>query len=469
MVGGGSGVGCASALDVAVNVAHKRFGHLSGLLGDAGAKAGSEYRNPSGKHYSATQLQNPGVSSSDFDALYREFGPSWRVSRTPRCSPTRTASPLQLRRLEVPEQGADAGQAHARPIRRRPARLPAKGVTNSALLANCIEDVGATGNKCFARATAGLQGVTGGPQPSSGPPALAGGVSPIGWTRLSAHADADPLLRPSLASAGGRLLATYQAGGLSDIEAASFPASATGIGSISTSDPVAGWRDIDGGPLLFGAPGGGLQMIFSGDHSGGLRDPLNGTSISPLEPGETSAARKPVVAPYAATGEEPNVDAGAVLAADGQTPVWTATSGFSLQLERGARNATGMDLSNLVADQVPHGATLAHDSSGRLWLAWYAQTHNPSTNGQWMLQLDPTGAGPAPGAAPQHAPDSGLSFGTSTDRRSCATVCRIVYKDSSQNRIDLWARASGPPRRSSPTPGRSPSRRPPTRQVDGSG
>src|SRR5262249_41515904 len=34
VVGGASGVGCTSALDVAVKVAHNRFGHLSGLLGD---------------------------------------------------------------------------------------------------------------------------------------------------------------------------------------------------------------------------------------------------------------------------------------------------------------------------------------------------------------------------------------------------------------------------------------------------
>ncbi len=440
VVGGGSGVGCTSALDVAVNVAHKRFGHLSGLLGDAGAKAGSEYRNPSGKHYSATQLQNPGVSASDFDALYREFGASWLVSRhVSLFTYAHRKSTRSYDDAKFPNKALTLGKLTPGQFGAGQRACQGKGVTNAALLANCIEDVGATGNKCFAKATAGLQGVTGGPRPSSGPPALAGGVSPVGWTRLSAHADADPLLRPSLASAGARLLATYQAGGFSDIEAASFPASATGIGSVSTSDPVAGWKNIDGGPVLFGAPGGGLQMIFSGDHSGGS-DPLNGTSISPLEPGDTFGT--PVstgVKPYAPTGAKPHVDSGAVLAADGQTPVWTATSGFSLQLERGAQDPASTDLSNLVRDQVPHDATLAHDSSGRLWLAWYAQTHTPSTNGQWMLQLDSTGAGPAPGATPQHAPDSGISFGTiDAPTLICGRSCRIVYKDSSQSRIDLW-------------------------------
>jgi hypothetical protein len=243
-----------------------------------------------------------------------------------------------------------------------------------------------------------------------------------------------------VATAGGRPIAAYQAGGFSDIEAASFAASATGVGSVSRSEPVTGWNDIDGGPLLFGAPGGGLQMIFSGHHTEATQDQLNGTSIATFEPAGTfGPPANAGVAPYGPTGTKPNVDSGVVLAADGQTPVWTATSGFSLQLERGARNATGADLSNLVPNQVPHDATLAHDSSGRLWLAWYAQTRDRSTNGQWMLQLDPTGSGPAPGATPQHAPASGISFGN-IDAPSlvCGQSCRIVYKDSSQNRIDIW-------------------------------
>jgi hypothetical protein len=431
----GPAFGCQHGLIVLVKAARRRFKHLSGLFGDPGVTQGSELAGGNGRRYSLSTIESADTNPQAFDVLYHQFGPTWQVnprdslfvypsgkssrSYDDRSFPSKAAT---LRTLNPPQFAA------AQP------KCQAEGVTNPALLGNCIVDIGYTSNPCFGQAAQTLQSSTGGPR-------LSGGVSPIRWTDLSSQFDQDPLLQPSLATVGGRLVAAYRTGGLSGIEAATFSASPTGIGGPSHSEPIAGWSGVASGPVLFPAPGGGLQMIFSGNHTAARGDPLSGTSIAPLQPGGTFGP--PVnagVQSYPATGFRPNVDAGAVLASDGQTPVWTASSGFSLQLERGAHNATSADLSGLVPGQVPHGVTLAHDSSGRLWLAWYAQTHDPNTNGQYLLQLDPTGAGPAPGATPQHAPSSGISFGNiDNPALVCTQTCRLVYEDSSEKHIDLWA------------------------------
>ena len=431
----GPAFGCRHGLMVAVKVARRRFKHVSGLLGDAGVAPGSELVGGNGHRYGLTSIESP-YTAHAFDVLYHQFGRSWQVN--PRDSLFVYPSGKSSRSYDdssFPSKAATLGMLGPRQFAAAQRECQVKRVTNSALLANCIFDVSLTSDPCFGFAARQLQVSIGGPPPGTG------GVSPIGWTQLSAHSDGDPLFTPSLAAAGSRLLASYPASGDSAIETATFAASSTGVSAVSQSDPFTGWRDIGGGPRLFSAPGGVLQMIFSGDHTAAAKDPLNGTEIVPIGP--NGAAGEPVnagVSPYPLTGVRPNVDFGAVLAADGQTPEWTATSGFSLQLERGAQSAASSDLSGLVSGQVPHGATLAHDTSGRLWLAWYAQTHDPSTNGQYLLQLDPTGAGPAPGATPQHAPNSGISFGTiDNPALVCTQLCRLVYEDSSGDRIDQWA------------------------------
>jgi len=414
----------ANSLDVAVKVAPGRSGHLTGLLGDAGAASGTEFVGRDGRRYSTDVAR--GDSPANFKLLYGSFGQSWRISQRdslfvyPRGKDTSSYTitgfpsiPENVLSLSPGEFGAGERACTT------------AGVTDPAVLGNCILDVGATGDPGFAAGAVHLQGVTG------GLPASAGGVSPVGWTELSSAPDTDTLLTPSLAPAGASIVAAFRAGSGSSIGTATFTPTAAGIGAVTRSSPFTGWSSISD-PLLFPASGGGVQMIFGGLNNSSA---LSGTLIAQRQPDGTFGQPS-----NTASGPESNLARGAVLAGDGITPVWTATYGPYLKLERGGGSPVETDLSSLVpgAAYVP---TLAHDRSGRLWMAWREIANNPAQSGLYLLQLDPSGDGVAPGATPLLAPASQASDNLPAQPAlACAAACRLVYEDTGTNtQLDSWA------------------------------
>ncbi len=413
----------ANALNVAVKVARARAGHLTGLLGDAGAASGTEFVGRNGRRYSLDVAR--GDSPANFKLLYHSFGRSWRIRQHDslfvyphgKSTSSYTIASFPSKPENVLSLSPTAFTTGERACHKA-------GVVDAAVLDGCIVDVGATGDTGFAAGAAHLQGLTGGLPPA------AGGVSPVAWTELSSARDTDTLLTPSLASAGARMVAAYRARSDTSIATATFTPTSTGIGAVGRSIPFTGWSSIYD-PLLFRAPGGGLQMIFEGTNSSAA---LNGTLISQRQP---NGAFGP--ANNTNSGPESNLARGAALASDGMTPVWTATYGPYLKLERGAHTPHETDLSSLVpgAAYVP---TLAHDQGGRLWMAWYEIANNPARSGLYLLKLDPSGDGVAPGASPELAPASQASDNnTAQPALACATVCRLVYEDSRTNtQLDSW-------------------------------
>jgi von Willebrand factor type D domain len=408
--------------DVAVKVAARRDGHLTGLLGDAGVASTATFAGRDGRHYSAEVLR--GATPADFKQLYKSFGQSWRVSRRdslfvyPRGKNTSSytikgfpGKPYTV--LSLSPTALASGE-----------RTCAKaGVRDPAVLGGCVLDVGATGHAGFAAGAARLQGLTG------GPPGSAGGISPVAWTKLSSQPDDDQLLIASLAPAGTNMVAAY-ARGARAIETATFTPTAGGVGAVTRTTPFTGALSV-GDPLLFPAPGGEVQMIFSAISNTAT---LNGTLIAQRQPNGLFAAPQ-----NTNSGADAHLARGAVLASDGVTPVWTNTYGPFMKLERGASSPHETDLSSLVAGDA-YVPTLAHDHSGRLWMAWYEIANNPARSGLYLIQLDPSGGGVAPGTRPQLAPDSQtIDNNTAQPALACATVCRLVYQDTSTpTQLDSW-------------------------------
>ncbi len=408
--------------DVAVKVADPRDGHLTGLLGNAGVTSGTEFAGRSGRRYSAEVLR--GATPADFKLLYTSFGRSWRVSRrdslfvyprgkntssyTIRGFPSHAYTVLSLSPTAFTSGERTCAKA---------------GVRDPAVLGGCILDVGVTGRAGFAAGAARLEGLTG------GLPASAGGVSPVAWRKLSSGRDDDQLLIASLARVGARMVAAYARGGTS-IETATFTPTAAGIGAVTRTTPFTDSLSV-GDPLLFPAPGDGVQMIFSAISN---TTALNGTLIAQRQPDGMFAAPQ-----NTNSGPDAHLARGAVLAGDGVTPVWTNVYGPFMKLERGASRPQETDLSSLVAGDA-YVPTLAHDHNGRLWMAWYEIANNLARSGLYLIQLDPSGDGVKPGAHPQLAPGSQTIDDLSAQPAlACAAVCRLVYQDTgSPTQLDSW-------------------------------
>ena len=275
-----------------------------------------------------------GATPADFKLLYKSFGQSWRVSRRdslfvyPRGKNTSSytikgfpGQPYTV--LSLSPTAFASGE-----------RTCAKaGVRDPAVLGGCVLDVGATGRRRVRRRRRPFAGSHG------RAPGSAGGISPVAWTKLSSQPDDDQLLIASLAPAGTNMVAAY-ARGARAIETATFTPIASGIGAVTRSTLFTGSLSV-GDPLLFPAPGGGVQMIFSAISNTAA---LNGTLIAHRQTDGTFAAPQ-----NTNSGPDAHLARGAVLASDGVTPVWTNTYGPFMKLERGASNPHETDLSSLVA------------------------------------------------------------------------------------------------------------------------
>jgi hypothetical protein len=176
----------AGTIYVDVSVPQARFGHLAGLLGDAGARPFSDLVGGNGVHYPIAELAYPSGSVRNYDVLYHQFGPSWRISQQSSLfayptglttnSYSNAAFPSKALTISslTPTKVSGALQACRK-----------AGITNRSLLADCVFDVGVTGSSCFAGDDADIQATTGGPAATSMPPS-SGSTAPATTTTTTA-------------------------------------------------------------------------------------------------------------------------------------------------------------------------------------------------------------------------------------------------------------------------------------------
>ena len=415
------------ALGIDISLAADRSGHLTGLLGDWGGPVATEFVGGNGHRYTPAVIT--GTSTRDVRIRYDEFGASWRITQRqslflyPRGESTRSFlvpgfphKPLTLGGLRR------ALRALAEKLCR------AAGITRTQLLDACVLDVGVTGRRAFATGDARVQRAIGPTAP--------------GWIRLSSQASSLPeAFAPALAQQGGSVLAAYGADGNHGVEVARFSATPGAPGTVSRTDPIAGWTSLAGAFLVPGA-GGGEQLLVSGEHSTASGDPLNGLdTLAARSDGSFGAPAS--VASTGASGAAGSV----VLAHDGRTLLWS-TNGL-LGVENGATNPP-VDENLIYPDGVTleftTDATLATDSTGRLWLAWDGESGAGATPGIYLLQLDPETGASLPTATPQLAPDSTNVSDAGTLALACNSICHVVYAPgSSTTRLVSWAPGQAAP------------------------
>jgi hypothetical protein len=155
----------SNAIDVTITVPPARSGHLEGLLGDPGAPP-DELLGGNGAKYDMHVLTEPWASAHNFDVLYHQFAPSWRVSQGsslfyyPKGTSTATFSHLNApsKALTVQSMAPKTAVAAEKDCK-------AAGITNLYLLSECTYDVGLTNGRgvCMATADAQVQATIGGP------------------------------------------------------------------------------------------------------------------------------------------------------------------------------------------------------------------------------------------------------------------------------------------------------------------
>ena len=154
-----------NAIDLTVGVPPARSGHLEGLLGDPGAPP-DELLGGNGAKYNMNVLTEPWASAHNFDVLYHQFAPSWRVSQGsslfyyPKGTSTATFS-----HLDAPSKALTVQSMAPKTAVAAEKDCKAAGITNLYLLSECTYDVGLTNGRgvCLAAADAQVQATIGGP------------------------------------------------------------------------------------------------------------------------------------------------------------------------------------------------------------------------------------------------------------------------------------------------------------------
>ncbi len=155
----------SNAINLSVTVPPARFGHLEGLLGDPGAPP-DELLGGNGAKYNMNVLSLPWGSTHNFDVLYHQFAPSWRVSQQsslfyyPKGTSTATFT-----HLNAPNKALTVQSMAPKTAVVAEKDCQAAGITNRYLLNECIYDVGLSNGRgaCFAVADAHVQATIGGP------------------------------------------------------------------------------------------------------------------------------------------------------------------------------------------------------------------------------------------------------------------------------------------------------------------
>lgn len=420
----------SEGVNVAVTPSRRRAGLLRGLLGSDDGKTSDDFFGRNGRRYSALDIQSVGLFAATEQQrriLLGGFGRSWRIAQAqslfvyPRGKSTRSYDVPGFPRRLISLRTFSGGQrARAAAICR------GDHVTNPQLLAGCTIDLAATGDHRLAAATGTLQRAAGihGQVP-------AGSVQ---WTQLSSQVDKLVPLLPTIVTAGGHLVAAYRRTTDRAIEVATFDAGSGGISGVSRTLTFTRWQSTTD-PVLLPAPGGTGQLIESGQHSGASGDPLNGTVLARRNADGSFGAPALLSAANSCCRVT-----GAVLAADGTTPLWV-TGAFGMLVYSGSTSH------DLTADSpgAPRTPVIGRDAGGRVWLAWYVISSTPGVGGIYMMQLDPqtgTPVGPA-----MLAPDSAQANTSVTLPIACGPTCRVVYTSGPLNatRIESWAPGESAP------------------------
>ncbi len=160
---------------LSVKLARARLGHITGLLGNAGASQAHEFSGRNGTRYSAQAIED----LTNVKVLYQEFGGSWRISQKESLfTYARHKSTSSYTIPGYPEQSFYLGSVSPAAAQQASTACVNSGITDRAVLADCEYDVAATGEELYAGEDAQLQSVTGeGPPlpqaPNGGPPAPA--------------------------------------------------------------------------------------------------------------------------------------------------------------------------------------------------------------------------------------------------------------------------------------------------------
>lgn len=412
---------------IAILVAPARSlgGKLVGLLGNLGGSPSAPFVGRDGRQYPADLITGDGPTSRA--ARYGAFGESWRVRQRgslftyPRGKRTGSYTVRGFPFDQYDLSGAPAAQrAQAEQLCR------SAGISDPAALADCIVDVLGTGDRRFADASIALQRSAGrGTLRSSHP-----------WTKLSSLDDSATDIRPSLTATTGRMAAAYRRDVDGAVELADLVPGVDGIALRARSVPLSGWTTMTD-PVVFQGAGGQTGLLVAGLHSDDSADPLNGTNVV-ARPAPGGGLGAPTVLSGAIAD---GLGAGAVLAADGVTPLWSSTSGGQLAVHRGSAEL------DLPSPGLAVSSAIAYDRAGGLWLAWHAVGAG-AADGIYMLALDSATGAPAPGASPQHAPASDAGNVQPLLPLACAARCRVVYVDAHGQgtlTLDSWSPGDAAP------------------------
>ena len=411
---------------ILVAPARSQTGKLTGLLGNLGGPANTDFVGRDGHRYPAEEISGGGALSSA--ARYGAFGESWRVPRAgslftyPRGKSTGSYTVHGFPRGDF-ELSDIPGQQRAQAER----LCRAAGVSDPAAFADCLVDVLGTGDPHFATTAFALQA-------SAGRGTL---VSAHPWTLLSSADDTATDVVASLINTAVGVTAAYRRDVDGSVELRDLAPGVDGVALKARSVPLTGWTSISD-PVLFDGAGGQTALLAAGLHSEDSSDPLNGTSVFGRQPDGTLGSPSGLSASIA-----DGLGASAVLAADGSTPLWSSATGNQLAVHHGADE---IDLSPL-SPGIPVSSALGYDAAGELWLAWHS-VGSGAADGLYMLRLDPATGAPAPGASPQHAPAS--NAGNVQPRLPLARAgrCRVVYtdaRDQSGGTLDSWAPGEATP------------------------
>jgi hypothetical protein len=175
----------ARVIYVFVKVPRSRYGHLTGLLGDAGQPEGSNLLGGNGISYSLHQLYFPSENLQNFNVLYHQFGQSWRVTpATSLFAYPKGESTASYTDLSFPSKALTVSSLRPATAASAEVVCKASGITNPDLLVDCVFDLGVTASRCFVAGDAQIQAATGGPNANGLPPS-SGTVPPATTTATS--------------------------------------------------------------------------------------------------------------------------------------------------------------------------------------------------------------------------------------------------------------------------------------------
>ena len=143
-------------------------------------------------HYSLDEIGFPYDSVRNYDVLYHQFGQSWRIRQQdslfvyPKGMSTRSYT-----NLAFPSEALTIPSLAPTKISGAERACKAAGITNPDLLADCVFDVGVTGESCFAGGDAQIQATTGGPPVTDMPPSSGTVPSTPAGTHLTVDSQAD--------------------------------------------------------------------------------------------------------------------------------------------------------------------------------------------------------------------------------------------------------------------------------------